>query len=71
MQFIYPLDKYRLLHIQTLLQVIKSSTFDNTYSGSEKISHKYFNITENQISKNHDWDKVRFSKFLKALEESK
>ena len=43
-------------------------TFDNTYSTAQKISHKYLDVTEEQISKDHDWDKVRFSEFLKSLE---
>jgi hypothetical protein len=42
-------------------------TFDNTYSTKESISHKYFNITEEEISKDHEWNKERVSKFLKAL----
>ena len=46
-------------------------TFDNTHSTKEKISHKYLDVTEEQISKDHEWDKERFSKFLKALEDSK
>ena len=45
-------------------------TFDNTYSTKESISHKYFDISEEEISKDHEWDKERFSKFIKAVEES-
>lgn len=54
-------DEYRYL----------DATFDNTYSTEEKISHKYLNISEEEMSKDHEWYKERFSKFLKALEESK
>lgn len=45
-------------------------TFDNTCSTEEKISHQYFNITEDEISKDHEWYKERFSKFLNALDEA-
>ncbi|WBW96717.1 transglutaminase domain-containing protein [Oceanirhabdus sp. W0125-5] len=46
-------------------------TFDNTYSTEQQISHKYFNITEEEISKDHEWYKERVNKFLRAIEEAK
>ena len=36
------------------------TTWDDPTSSSTKVSYSYFNLTDNQISKNHFWDKTGY-----------